>query len=439
MKSRFLLVDDEPELLELMTIMIEEEIPGASIVQCLNGYSAIEILREDSHFVAILCDYNMHNGTGGDVYKYCRENGIDAPFILISGGFIKDYPEFVNFELDSSRNLFLAKPFSEELLLNYLKSLVGESGEEAESSTRDLHFIEISVDILIKHFDICPECYLKLNDSKMVTVVHSDGHQLDQLQIFQHKQSGNLFIRKEDFNRFFFQVLEKLCVFEDNNLRIFEEKQLKLNQSSSRDLGIPESTKVLIDHSIDEVLQEIQRGEGAYLLEKWDFSNAGEFRAHVVLIFYLGYMIHKHSLWSNSRMIRTHLLASLIHDFFLEQELFKKELNFSNESNHGKLDQHIRLALDACLKIWKEDSVLESIVRQHHELPEGKGIPRGLGAKDITLPSAVFNLAHYLAMGMIRAKVFDRKQIYYLLEQSRDFDSGAYSQVYKVAMEIWRN
>jgi len=79
---RVLVIDDEPELLECVCLLIGQD--QYSIQTASNGLEALEILK--SHcFDAIISDYRMPKMDGLELLNEVRNSGNDVPFIFLSG------------------------------------------------------------------------------------------------------------------------------------------------------------------------------------------------------------------------------------------------------------------------------------------------------------------------------------------------------------------
>ena len=76
------LIDDEEELVELYEMKLEDQ--GHKVATAFNGNSAIEILKS-KNFDLILCDINMPNGNGLDVYNHFNTSNCPGKFAFITG------------------------------------------------------------------------------------------------------------------------------------------------------------------------------------------------------------------------------------------------------------------------------------------------------------------------------------------------------------------
>lgn len=116
-----LIVDDEPDLRDFWQMTIEGDVE-AQFLLAANGAEAIRILSE-SNVDIIVSDYNMPHKNGGELFLYNKDSK-NLPFILISGGFIEDYPEFKYFKEANSGNRYFLKPVDCNELVGQIKKII---------------------------------------------------------------------------------------------------------------------------------------------------------------------------------------------------------------------------------------------------------------------------------------------------------------------------
>lgn len=118
--SRILIVDDEPSLNTLAAEYLT--LAGLKIEQVYDAESALELLRRDRAFTAIVLDKRLPGMDGWDLCRLLKADpGLKhIPVILLSASVHPDKaPQNVSAEL------YMAKPFSPKQLLAAIKSLAG--------------------------------------------------------------------------------------------------------------------------------------------------------------------------------------------------------------------------------------------------------------------------------------------------------------------------
>ena len=117
MAKRVLVIDDEPDILELLAEELEFE--GFSTVQASSGNEALEILETQS-FDAIISDFKMPNGNGEVVLDFVKSDSYkESPvFYFVSGQADMSFQD----ALKEGVNKFFYKPFDLDELLAALKA-----------------------------------------------------------------------------------------------------------------------------------------------------------------------------------------------------------------------------------------------------------------------------------------------------------------------------
>ena len=83
MDKTVLVVEDEPSLREMISIILQDE--GFTTYEAENGERAVALL--DEHVVdLVLSDISMPKMDGLELGLYCKEHFPELPFVLMSGG-----------------------------------------------------------------------------------------------------------------------------------------------------------------------------------------------------------------------------------------------------------------------------------------------------------------------------------------------------------------
>lgn len=103
---RILVVDDEREIVELLTIYLRKE--GYNVVKAYDGIQALKKVQEHNDIALIILDIMMPKKDGLSVVKELRDNNIDLPILLLSAkGSDKD--KIIG--LTSGSDDYVVKPF----------------------------------------------------------------------------------------------------------------------------------------------------------------------------------------------------------------------------------------------------------------------------------------------------------------------------------------
>jgi CheY-like chemotaxis protein len=112
-RRRILIIDDEPRLAQSMRMLIE---PAHDVSVTTRGSEALAWVREGQRFDLVLCDLQMPETTGMDVYSHLRAHAPELAerLVFISGG---AYTQATRDFVRSVRNRILEKPVRPDELL----------------------------------------------------------------------------------------------------------------------------------------------------------------------------------------------------------------------------------------------------------------------------------------------------------------------------------
>ena len=120
-----LVVEDEPIIRELMTILLEDE--GYAVHQAVDGLQALEMLERPGTDL-VLSDVKMPRLDGASLVHRLRSRGDAIPVVLMSA---------VYAEVDLPGVRFLRKPVNFEQLLTIIAAALRETGRTADGGTLD--------------------------------------------------------------------------------------------------------------------------------------------------------------------------------------------------------------------------------------------------------------------------------------------------------------
>ena len=119
--KRFLIVDDSPDNIESLTLILEEE--DAVIVGVADPFEALK-LASDSHFDILLLDARMPGMTGRELLDAIRAIGVTTPaFALSADGSTQASQNALN----SGFARYFAKPYDIDEFLDTLRAYFNAS------------------------------------------------------------------------------------------------------------------------------------------------------------------------------------------------------------------------------------------------------------------------------------------------------------------------
>jgi DNA-binding response OmpR family regulator len=122
MAKKILVIDDEPEMVDMLRIRLEDE--GYGIITALNGEEGLK-KAEGERPDLVLLDILLPGMSGLEVAKRLRESKAtkNIPIIMVTaliGG------DAMRTGLKSGAAYFISKPFDPEELLTQIKSAIGD-------------------------------------------------------------------------------------------------------------------------------------------------------------------------------------------------------------------------------------------------------------------------------------------------------------------------
>lgn len=122
MKKRILVADDEPDLVEIMTAVLEK--PGWEIQASTDGRSTIRAL-EQTVFDLVFLDLLLPEPDGFDILRWIRRNEStkEIPVIIISG---RSQESTITRAQKLGANQFITKPFDFEVLRSVAANYLSE-------------------------------------------------------------------------------------------------------------------------------------------------------------------------------------------------------------------------------------------------------------------------------------------------------------------------
>jgi DNA-binding NtrC family response regulator len=116
-KKHVLVIDDDPQILELIQIILEDE--GHEVTTLSSGRQAVEVVAA-THPDLVLLDIVMESRHGMEVLAELREAAPDVPVVLLSGAVtqVSDMPEIAR---ALGAQDFIEKPFDAQHLVEVVE------------------------------------------------------------------------------------------------------------------------------------------------------------------------------------------------------------------------------------------------------------------------------------------------------------------------------
>ena len=126
MAKEILVVDDEKDLVGLMTKILEFE--GYNVTPAYNGYECLEKIKE-KEFDLILLDVMMPGMSGWDVFSKVKKMGHATKVIFVS--VLEVSEDRKNMLINEGLTDYMTKPFSDDELVEVVNRVLKEQKVQA--------------------------------------------------------------------------------------------------------------------------------------------------------------------------------------------------------------------------------------------------------------------------------------------------------------------
>lgn len=160
-KYKILIVDDEPDLREVIILVIASCLK-ADFIEAGSGKEAISILESsEGHFNLIVSDFNMPNGNGSTLARYLSDQKKEIPFLLLSSDDRKKHEELISGHLRS----YLQKPFKNDELRRSIESLLKDNNQ---IHLEEQEYVPVSLSTLQRLTILMRPIYLLLGEKNIL-------------------------------------------------------------------------------------------------------------------------------------------------------------------------------------------------------------------------------------------------------------------------------
>lgn len=405
MAIRFLVVEDDEDIREIISSHLEEEF-GAFVELASSGNEAIEKLKSGLNVDCVVSDYTMANGTGGTLFLYIKKSAPKIPFILCTANDPKTLAEFKT----SPPDFFVEKPFITGPLSEVVKKL---SFSKEPLKQKVLEYFSIKPKSLLRVGLLPTPIYLKLSEDKYVKILNAgDCFNADDFHKYSLKNVESFYLLNSDREAFFHHWLadlDKLGVAENTPPSEFDRLAVRNLQNIYLLIGElgahPEIQKKMLSAAVLSIRTVCAEPSLFACMKRMLDDPEHYVPMHSLSVGHIACALANLMGWSSEITFLKLQMAAMLHDVTLDTQ------NLVRVKCLDELEADVATMTAAELSFFKthpyQAAVLiqefkqlpadvDVIVRQHHELPDGSGFPEGLQHQKISPLSSVFILAHRL-------------------------------------------
>lgn len=386
-KKRILLVDDDELILATVAKVLEEA--GYEAICASSGRTAHEIYKIEP-FDLVLSDIHMpSSGVSGiqllDFVKRMRP----APVILMTGFATAAMTREAN---DAGADLFLAKPFNKEDLIQAVESVCGKRVSPPLQS-QDENYCKISIDDFVSGKEIKYKIFVRLSETKYVKIAdRGEDLSLDRIQIFRSKGILYLYMLKSDFHDYLKFNLG-LTTAVKLSRKIDPQKKAHFMRHTTEVLMEMLFNNQIEQGELDQAQSVVQNTVG-YLSENAECfdlmstlnSHADFIYAHSLGVSLFSTLIAKEVGWRNPATLYKLSMGGILHDIgckFIERDILLKPKRSLSATETKVFETHSLRGMEALSRIPCVSGDILQIVMMHHERDSGTGYPSGLSKSKI--------------------------------------------------------
>lgn len=446
-----LIADDEPLILQLLEIMISSELE-VEITTANNGEEAIQFLKE-REFSLILSDYRMPKVSGDGVYLF-NKGYKNLPFILFSGGDVKEYPGMEDFFESNPKNHNLIKPADDEVIISAIKNILHdiESDEDIIDQFRlEKGLKKVKPYFLTKLSKSNFNLFMKLGDGKFLQVASKENKDMKSVidhYLTKENQLPYFYLSTNDYEAFIKEAESTLQSFKEESKEGPNKTEVTFTaldfafsvaQDHLEALGITKVHEEFINSSLDRICSDLKSDKEIFGTLKEMLKNDDYLSEHSILnIYFSSYLLTKLN-WATDQTLKQMIFASFYHDIEIsDQELAK--VKFISEIKDSKVQklvkEHGQRAAKLLDKLPGMNSDAHKIILDHHERPDGKGFPLGLSATNIPPLSCVFILSHEIVDFLIENQFKTQSLATKIQEMESTWDTGNFKRIFNCMRSI---
>ncbi len=429
--KEIILVDDSEDTLEILELFVEAEY-DQDIIKCSSGNEAIKYMSENKDKVGIVVsDYNMPDGMGSDLFQYIENEKLPIPFILLCGESVEHMaskPEFTPLK-NRKTTTIISKPFKKDDLLKSIdenlsnaKSFFLDTGETPKQESAPIehsrfNYSKMSINKFFKYSPEGVDVFIKLSNKKFVKIIESGDAKCsevkDTIEKYARKGITHVFLLKEDYKKFMESIsgtLSKMLeeIKDESKLVNAQVESVSTIHDALRELGVSQEVKEMTDKVYKSCLKVLKKSPNISLLLDKIMQNQNYIYELSMINSYLSVATAKETDWASENTYEKLALASIMLDLSLADEKHAKIMHLKDpqyelftEEEQTLIKEHPYESVKLLDQVEQFSSDIKNIILEHHELPNGDGYPRKLGATKITPLSAIMIISQYFGNGIL--------------------------------------
>lgn len=445
--EKYLIVDDDPEILEILSLFVESEFE-VSVLTAESGNIARDLLINESNISLIISDFKMNDGTGADLYQYLSEERLDIPFILLTGAdsreYMLDFDQYLN---DREDIAFLEKPFDDQELTNTIKELL-----KKDTVSDSFGYKRINIDHYEKFSCVEIDIYVQRSRGQFSKIVDAtEGQPLGIKEKFKEKGVESFYTTIEEYELFSIKMnyilREKLNSEETDPLEKIEIQLASIDQihGTLKSLGMTERTLELAHSNVETCMEILSKtNRVAHIVGKL-LKRKNYIYELAIMTSYISSAVASYLEWSTPETMKKLAMAALLMDAGLDDEeeakivsLKSEEFKNLDKAARAKVHNHMLTILDKVEELEVVSNDISQLITFHHERPDGTGFPKQQTRRNFSPLICIFIMSHEFAHRLL-TKPLTRETLEELLADfEENYSKGVFKRPYDAFIETFR-
>ncbi|MCB9061596.1 MAG: response regulator [Halobacteriovoraceae bacterium] len=440
---KVLIIDDDDTIRQLAVLCLTKKFPASDFVEAADGSAAITLLGQDK-FDLIICDFEMPNKNGSDVYHFIKEQDILTPFILHTTLNLEQLQKMPSSFPDVSQfEGYVNKMETRIALPEIIKKVVTPEifGPDERNST---DFYKIKIYYFWRFDETLCDIWVGLSSEKFVKIIHKNSEYTKaDIDKYIKKKQKYLYIHKDDFENFCdgYQKLNFL-VRKDKPFDASDENERRKAHAYIHhiilEIGITQEVVEITKRMIENIFSTPIKGQTEIFkmmirhFEKRDYIYDHSYMAAQISCF-----ICKQTEWASDDTLQKLILASIYHDVLMTdpnvamvEDLACKEFRELSPNDKNLVRNHPYKTAELVRENITFPADVDKIIWQHHEKQDGSGFPRGLDHTQITPLAIIFIIAHDFVKELYREQLDESQFMKIQKKLEIKYDKGNFKKIY---------
>lgn len=312
-------------------------------------------------------------------------------------------------------------------------------------------FKKIKLDMLAK-YQISPvDIYLNIG-SKFVKIISKETSIImADLKHYIAKDIEFVYVSDENYK----SVLNEISLKMQNAKQSIQAQKIEMTaftfqyvKGKLQNLNVHESDIAMIYESTQSFIAELNHGPGQLPKPMKDrlaifFAREDYLVNHALMTLFLTTLLTQKLAWNSEQTYLKINYAAIFSDIMLDSPYLAKIRRHSdpeylklNQEQKDLVDNHQAKAIEMLQSAGILMSDIESLILNHHELPDGSGFNRGLFADKISPLSCAFNIVYYFCQEYLNKDVNQIELPQIIANMEELFNRGNYKQPYKAFVQL---